>query len=75
MRKVRPKTGLHHVPLLHDNASAHKSSTVIQFLKSKKVSILSYPPYSPDLAIAILPLSETEKKKQLSEVVYSRGYV
>ena len=27
MRKVRPKTGLQHVHLLHDNAPAHKSST------------------------------------------------
>ena len=36
MRKVRPKTGLQHVHLLHNNAPAHKSSTVAQILNIKE---------------------------------------
>ena len=30
VRKIRPKTGLKHVLLLHDDALAHKSSAVVQ---------------------------------------------
>ena len=62
MRKVCPKTGLQHVHLLHDNASAHKSSTVAQFLKSEKVTVLWHPPYSPDLVSYDFFLSVIEKK-------------
>lgn len=50
MRKLRPQTGLAYVNLLHDNAPAHKSSIVTDFLKSEKVNVLPHPPYSPDLA-------------------------
>ena len=56
MRKVRPNTGLQHVHLFDDNAPAHKSSTVAQFMKSKKVSLLSHSPYSPDLAPCVFRL-------------------
>ena len=48
--KSSPKTGLQHVHLLNDDASAHKSSTVAQCFKSKMVNLLSLLPYSPDLA-------------------------
>ena len=62
--KSIPKTGLQHDHLLHDNAPAHKSSTVARFLKSEKVSVLSHPPCSPAQTWprAIFPLSEIEKK-------------
>jgi len=35
--------------LLHDNAS-HNATIVNQFLAQQKVTVLDYPPYSPDLA-------------------------
>jgi histone-lysine N-methyltransferase SETMAR len=37
--------------LLHDNASAHKPSSVCQFLNHKNVTTLYHPPYSPDLSL------------------------
>ena len=50
--KRRPKTGLRRVRLLYDNAPAHTSSIVIDYLETKKVTVLPHPPYSPDLAPA-----------------------
>lgn len=50
--KRRPKTGLRGVRLLHDNAPAHTSNTVVDFLKRERVKVLPHPPYSPDLAPA-----------------------
>ena len=50
--KRRPKTGLRGVRLLHDNAHAHTSSIVIDYLETKNVTVLPHPPYSPDLAPA-----------------------
>ena len=50
MRNLRPKSGLQHVKLLHDNAPAHKASVVVDFFTSEKVNVLPHPPYSPDLA-------------------------
>ena len=49
-QKRRPATGFKHVRLLHDNAPAHTSALVTQFLKQEKVTVLPHPPYSPDLA-------------------------
>ena len=49
-KRRRPKTGLKYFRLLHDNAPAHKAHIVTEFLKSKKVNILTRPPFSPDLA-------------------------
>ena len=49
-KRRRPKTGLKHLRLLHDNAPAHKARIVTEFLDSEKVN---YPPntiFSPDLA-------------------------
>lgn len=48
--KKRPSTGLRGVNLLHDNAPAHKSKGVIDFLAEEKVNVLCHPPYSPDLS-------------------------
>ena len=36
--------------LHHDNAPAHTSLSVKQFLVSKEITTLDHPPYSPDLA-------------------------
>ena len=49
-QKRRPATGFKHVRLQHDNAPAHTSAIVTAFLKKEKVTVLPYPPYSPDLA-------------------------
>jgi transposase len=38
--------------LLHDNALAHRSVLVKDFLSKNNVRTLEYPPYSPDLAPA-----------------------
>ena len=45
--KHRPKTGLRGVRLLHDNAPAHTSSIVIEYLDTKKVTMLPHPPCFP----------------------------
>lgn len=39
-----------HVRLLHENGPSHTSELVKQYLKSEKVTFLSNPPFSPDLA-------------------------
>ena len=71
IRKVRTKTGLQHVHLLHYNASSHKSPTVAQFLKSEKVSVLSHPPYSPDLAPCdFFPFPKLKKSKASRKHTY-----
>jgi transposase len=38
--------------LLHDNAPAHSSGFVSEFLTKQGIPMLSHPPYSPDLAPA-----------------------
>ncbi len=38
--------------LLHDNAPAHTAILVAQFLAKRKVTAITHPPYSPDLAPA-----------------------
>ena len=51
--------------LLDDNTTAHTSEIVKQFPKSEKVTVLSHPLYSTDLAhppLRLFPLSKTEKK-------------
>ena len=37
--------------LLHDNAPAHWSVLVKDFLAKNNVTMLEHPPYSPDLAV------------------------
>jgi histone-lysine N-methyltransferase SETMAR len=48
--KIRPKSGMRHIKLLHDNAPAHKAAIVTDFLAGKHVTVLQHPPYSPDLS-------------------------
>lgn len=53
IRRVRPnqyKSGDWF--LLHDNAPAHTAILVAQFLAKRKVTVITHPPYSPDLAPA-----------------------
>ena len=49
-QKRRPCTGVHGIKLLHDNAPAHKSATVQEYLKESGLDALDYPTYSPDLS-------------------------
>ena len=47
-QKHRPRTGVRGIKLLHDNASAHKSVTVQEYLTESGLDVLDHPPYSPD---------------------------
>ena len=49
-QKRRPRTGVRSIKLLHDNAPAHKSTTVQEYLKESGLDVLDHPPYSPDLS-------------------------
>ena len=49
-QKRRPCTGVQGIKLLHDNAPAHKSATVQEYLKESGLDVLDHPPYSPDLS-------------------------
>ena len=48
-QKRRWCNGVRGIKLLHDNAPAHKSATVQEFLKESGLNVLDHPPYSPDL--------------------------
>ena len=49
-QKRRPCTGVHSIKLLHDNAPAHKSTMVQEYLKKSGLNVLDHPPYSLDLS-------------------------
>ena len=49
-QKRRPRTGVSGIKLLHDNAPAHKSATVQEYLKESGLNVLDHPPYSLDLS-------------------------
>ena len=49
-QKRRPRTSVRGIKLLHDNASAHKSTTVQEYLKQSGLYVLDHPLYSPDLS-------------------------
>ena len=49
-QKCRPRTGVHGIKLLHDNAPAHKSAKIQEYLKECGLDVLHHPPYSPDLS-------------------------
>ena len=49
-RKRRPRTGVRVIKSLHDNAPAHKSTTLQEYLKESMLDVLDHPPYSPDLS-------------------------
>ena len=48
--KNRPSKGWSGVCLLYANASSHKCEVVKSFLASEKVTVLTHPPYAPDLS-------------------------
>lgn len=48
--EARPRTGVRGIKLLHDNAPAHKSTTVQTYLQTNGLKTLPHPAYSPDLA-------------------------
>ena len=49
-KTLRPATGSRGIKLLHDNAPAHKSCLVTDYLQENRIAVLPHPPYSPDLA-------------------------
>ena len=49
-QKRRPRTGVRGIKILHDNALAHKSAMVQEYLKESGLDVLDHPPYSPDLS-------------------------
>ena len=49
-QKRRLRTSVGCIKLLHDNAPAHKSATVQEYLKESGLDVLDHPPYSPDLS-------------------------
>ena len=49
-QKCTPRTGVRGIKLLHDNAPAHKSATVQEYLKESGLDVLDHPQYSPDLS-------------------------
>ena len=49
-QKRRLRTGVRCIKLLHDNAQAHKSAMVQEYLKESGLDVLDNPPYSPDLS-------------------------
>ena len=46
----RPKTRTRGILLHHDNAPAHRSRVVVDFLARERIQEVGHPPYSPDLA-------------------------
>ena len=49
-QKRRPRTGVRGIKLLHDNAPAHKSATVQEYLKESGLVVLDHPLHSPKLS-------------------------
>ena len=49
-QKCRLRTSVRGIKLLHDNAPAHKSTTVQEYLKESGLDVLHHPPYSPALS-------------------------
>ena len=50
LNERRPITGTSRIMILHDNASAHKTGAVNQYLLENQITTLPHPAYSPDLA-------------------------
>jgi histone-lysine N-methyltransferase SETMAR len=48
-RKIHPQEALR---LHHDNAPAHRSKKVLEFIQHNEIQSIRHPPYSPDLAPA-----------------------
>ena len=50
VNESRPFTGTSRIMILHDNASAHITGVVTQYLSENRIATLAHPAYSPDLA-------------------------
>ena len=59
-QKLRLRSGVRSIKLLHDNALAHKSTLVQKYLKESGLDVLEHPPYSPDLSPCDLVLTKTK---------------
>ena len=46
----RPRTDTRGLKLLHDNAPAHRSAVVQDYLREQNIEVMPHPPYSPDLS-------------------------
>lgn len=62
-RARRPRDGLQHLRLHHDNAPAHSAAVTTDFIFDNGVRLLPHPPYSPDLAPADFFLFGLVKEK------------
>ena len=49
-RATRQATVMRGIKILHDNAPAHRSHVVQEYLQEENIQTLPHPPYSPDLA-------------------------
>ena len=58
-QKRRPRTGVHGIKLLLDNAPAHKFATVQEYLKESGLDVFDHPSYSPDLSPCDLVVPKT----------------
>ena len=52
----------------HDNALAHRSFNVSQFLAKNNMTVVPHPPYSPDLAPVTFPLPQAEASDEGSKI-------
>ena len=52
VRRKCPEKGKNGWFLLHDNAPAHRSVLINDFVETNNVRTLEHPPYSPDMAAA-----------------------
>ncbi|CAF0768082.1 unnamed protein product [Rotaria sp. Silwood1] len=50
VKKQQPSLGIQSIKLHHDNGKPHIHQTVINYLQSESVTVMSYPPNSPDLS-------------------------
>jgi histone-lysine N-methyltransferase SETMAR len=62
LNKKRPASSTNGIKLHHDNARAHVSQIVFDYLREKKIKVMAHPPYSPDLAPLDFWLFDTLKR-------------
>ena len=48
--RTRSRVGVRGLHILHDNAPAHRSAVVIEYLEEHNIKTLPHPAYSPDLS-------------------------
>ena len=68
--KRRPRTSVRALLLDHDNASAYTAVVTLDFLAVSDVQLVTYPSYSPDLALCdwfLFPSVKGSRRKAVSE--------